>query len=321
MGIKAKFGQFFEALWHTRHRQINLVLAGLFLILLPPQNVYSRWQLPEGEPVVKPLEISIPEPERYPVNITGKSLPWLSARSVIVVDVDSKAVLFSKNPDWQLYPASTTKMMTALVALEAYDLSDVITIRENGAIGQTMRLEVGEQITVEDLLYGLLVGSGNDAAEVLARHYPGGEAAFIERMNQKEEELYLENTQFRNTSGIEAYGHVSTVHDLVLLGSELMRQPILAKMVETREIVVTDITGEIVHELTNINQLVVDQVPGVRGIKTGWTEHAGECLVTYVEREGKKIIIALLGSADRFGETRTVIDWVFANHQWQEISL
>jgi D-alanyl-D-alanine carboxypeptidase (penicillin-binding protein 5/6) len=92
-------------------------------------------------------------------------------------------------------------------------------------------------------------------------------------------------------------------------------------MVGTDKITATDITGEIAHELTNINQLVVDHVWGVKGIKTGWTEYAGECLVTYVERDGRKIMIALLGSADRFGETRAIIDWVFANHEWQKISI
>jgi len=302
------------------HRRVNLILAGLFLVLLPPQNAYSRWQLPPGEPIVREANLALPQPENYPVNVTGVDLPWLSANSVIVVDVDSKAILFAKNPDWQLYPASTTKMMTALVALEAYDLDQVVTIEQNGAIGQTMQLEVGEQITVENLLYGLLVGSGNDAAEVLARHYPRGQAAFIEQMNEEAQKLHLTETQFRNPSGMEAYGHVSTVHDLVLLGSELMRHPLLVQMVGTDEITITDVSGEIIHELTNINQLVVDHVPGVRGIKTGWTEYAGECLVTYVERDGKKVMIALLGSGDRFGETKTVIDWVFANHQWQEIT-
>jgi D-alanyl-D-alanine carboxypeptidase len=303
------------------HRRVSLILAGLFLVLLPPQNAYSRVQLPEGEPVVRQVDFVVPKPETYPVNVTGTPLPWVSARSVIVVDVESKAVLAAKNPDWQLYPASTTKMMTALVAWEAYDPDQVVTIEQNGAIGQTMKLVVGEQITVKNLLYGLLVGSGNDAAEVLARHYPGGEVAFVERMNQKAGELHLSQTQFRNPSGVEAYGHVSTVHDLALLGSEVMRQSVLAQMVGTDKITATDITGEIAHELTNINQLVVDHVWGVKGIKTGWTEYAGECLVTYVERDGRKIMIALLGSADRFGETRAIIDWVFANHEWQKISI
>lgn len=301
------------------HRRVSLGLVGLLFLLSPPQNAYSRWQLAPGEPILRQVDIALPEPDPYPVNVTGSQLPWVSARSVLVVDVASKAVLFAKNPDWQLYPASTTKMMTALVALDAYGLDQVFTIEQNGAIGQTMQLKVGEQITVRNLLYGLLVGSGNDAAEVLARHYPGGEAAFVERMNQKAGELYLTDTHFRNPSGVEAYGHVSTVHDLALLGAELMRHPLLAQMVGTRSVVVTDVSGQIDHELTNINQLVVDQVPGVKGIKTGWTEYAGECLVTLVERDGKQVMIVLLGSNDRFGETRTIIDWVFGNHEWKEI--
>jgi len=304
------------------NRFLNLVFLGLFLILLPPQNAYSTWEIPEGKPIIRQLTdqlADLPEPDIYPVNAESVQLPWLSARSVIVVDVDSKAVLFSKYPDWQLYPASTTKMMTALVAFENYHLDEIVTVGDlNNSYGQSMKLENGDQLTVENLLYGLLVQSGNDAALVLADHFPEGYQAFIEKMNQKAKELHLSQTFFKNPSGIESSGHVSTVHDLALLGAEVIKNQTLAEMVAAPAIVVTDVTGEKDYQLTNINQLV-GRIPGVKGIKTGWTENAGECLVTLVERNGHQVIIALLGSSDRFGETKIIIDWIFANHQWQEI--
>jgi len=314
-----EFKIFLRKLINSMPRRINLILLGLFLILLPPQNAYSAWEVQPGEPVIREVKVDLPQPQLYPVNVTGRALPWVSARSVMIVDVDSKVVLFAKNPDWQLYPASTTKMMTALVAIEHYPLSELITITDlNGTLGQTMRLVLGERLTVESLLYGLLVQSGNDAATVFANHYPGGEKAFVARMNQKAQELHLKETTFKNPSGIEDYQHVSTVHDLAILGAEVVKNPTLARMVATPATTVTDISGKIVHELNNINQLV-GRVPGVVGIKTGWTENAGECLVTYIEKDGHRIIIAILGSADRFGETKTIIDWVFGNHQWQEV--
>lgn len=314
-----EFKIFLKKLVLPLKRSFNLFFLGLFLILLPVQNVYSTWQIPEGEPAVRLLEIDLPQPGAYPVNVTGKQLPWLSARSLIVVDVDSKAVLFSKYPDWQLYPASTTKMMTALVVFENYNLSDVLTVDAlDGSFGQTMRLKEGDRLSVENLLYGLLVESGNDAALVLANSFPGGYEAFVEKMNQKAEELHLDKTYFKNPSGIEESGHVSTVHDLALLGAEIVKNKTLAKMVATEAVTITDISGEKGYQLSNINQLV-GQIPGVMGIKTGWTENAGECLVTLVERDGRQVIAALLGSSDRFGETKTVIDWIFSNHQWQEI--
>ena len=319
MHCQEEFKQFFKELLNSLPRRINVVLFGFFLILQPPQNAYSNWEIPLGEPVVREISISIPEPEEYPVNVNQVAAPWLSAKSVIVVDVDSKGVLLAKNPDWQLFPASTTKMMTALVVLEQYQLTDTITVSDlNGSIGQTMELEIGEQLTVESLLYGLLVQSGNDVAVVLAQNYPGGSEAFVERMNQKAEELHLNQTRFKNPSGVEAFEHVSTVHDLAILGAEVIKNPILARIVSTPKITVTDLSGEIEHDLTNINQLV-GQVPGVLGVKTGWTENAGECLVTYVERNGRRIMIALLGSEDRFGETETLINWIFENHKWEQI--
>lgn len=319
MQLSENIRSFSDILLQSPQRKVNLVLLGLFLMLLPPQNAYSQWEIPEGKPVIRQVNIDVPLPGEYPVNITDKQLPWLSARSIIVVDVDSKAVLYNKYPDWQLYPASTTKMMTALVAFNNYELSDILTVGElDGTYGQTMKLEPGDQLTVENLLYGLLVQSGNDAALVLANNYPGGYEAFVEAMNRKAQELHLTKTVFKNPSGIETVDHVSTVHDLALLGRELIKNETLAKMVSTSAIEVTDASGEKRYELKNINQLV-GGLSGVVGIKTGWTENAGECLVALVERDGRKIIVALLGSSDRFGETTTVINWVFANHQWQKI--
>ncbi|MGB9637237.1 MAG: D-alanyl-D-alanine carboxypeptidase family protein [Microgenomates group bacterium] len=261
----------------------------------------------------------IPPPKPYPVNKGIYLLPELTAKSVFIVDVDSAVVLYQKNADLRLLPASTTKMMTALVALDQYPLEKVLTVGQLVIDGSKIGLLPGEQITVENLLYALLVDSANDAAEVLAQNYPGGESAFVLAMNQKAADLKLENTHFSNPVGLDGKDHYSTAEDLGRLAAVVISQPILAKIVATTEIVISDTSGTIKHNLKNTNELV-GKVEGVKGIKTGWTQNAGECLVTLVEKGGHRVIIVVLESKSRFAETQSLINWVFGNFEWLVIA-
>lgn len=298
--------------------KLGLASLLLLLVLIPGQNDYQRlWPHPQALPVKRnPLEL--PPPTQYPV-FAGVEAPYLTAQAVIVVDSDSAVVLYEKNAQVPLFPASTTKIMTALVALEAYPLDEVITVKQaSESIGHEMRLVPGERISVKNLLYGALVESGNDAALALAQHYPGGYQDFIDRMNQKAKEFNLENTQFRNVSGVEQAGHVTTVRDLAILAKEALKNETFAEIVGTEVVTLQSEDGEITHTLRNINELL-GTVPGVKGVKTGWTENAGECLVTVTERDGHTIITVVLGSEDRFGESKKLIDWAFANHRWEKI--
>ena len=181
-----------------------------------------------------------------------------------------------------------------------------------------MGLFQGEQITVENLLYGLLVFSANDAAEALALNYPGGYGAFIEAMNAKAKDLSMLNSYFLNPAGLDGSTQITTAEDLIRVSEVAMKNPEFAKIVGTKGVGFADTTGNIKYNLKNINELL-GVVPGVLGVKTGWTENARENLVTYVERDGHKIMIAVLGSQDRFGETKELINWIFANYQWQEV--
>ncbi len=296
--------------------KLKLVLAFLFLSLLPGRNYYYSLDLNSHQPLVRSINQPLDSPSQYPVNFTGIPAPNLTARSAIVVDVDSKTILFNKNPDLKLLPASTTKIMTGLIVIENYDLDDIVTITSVSGTGQKMDLEIGERITVESLLYGLLVQSGNDAATALAQFHPDGQDAFIALMNQKLKDLYLHDTQFTNAAGLDAYGHYTTVHDLSLLAAAAMKNPQFKKIVSTQGITVSDVDQTIFHQLEAINELL-GQIRGLTGIKTGWTELAGECLVTYIKRGDKQIITVVLGSQDRFGETQQLIDWAFMNHQWK----
>lgn len=256
-----------------------------------------------------------------PVLSAESSFPTLSAQGVIATDLDSGITLYEKNADAELLPASTTKIVTALVSLDAYKLDQVLTVGRGASVdGQKMGLFVGEKMKFENLLYGLLVYSANDAAMTLAQNYTGGYPAFIDAMNAKAKDLSMTNSRFDNPVGLDTSVQRSTAKDLIRASEVAMRNPVFAKVVGTKNIVVSDESGKSSYKLGNINELL-GVVPGILGVKTGWTENARENLVTYIERDGHKIMIALLGSQDRFGETKELIDWVFSSYKWQEVSI
>lgn len=245
--------------------------------------------------------------------------PIVSAQAALIVDLNSGITLYEKDADKKLLPASTTKIVTALVAMEYYPLGKILTVGKVNVDGQKMNLVYGERISVNDLLYGLLVYSANDAAEVLAQNYLGGRKGFIFAMNEKAKELYLTNSYFSNPAGLDGNGHYSTARDLVRVSWVAMRNPLFSKIVSTKEKTVKSEDGKIVHRLTNINK-ILDEKEGILGVKTGWTEEARENLVTYVERDNKKILIAVMGSQDRFGETKELINWIFENYEWKKVN-
>jgi serine-type D-Ala-D-Ala carboxypeptidase (penicillin-binding protein 5/6) len=294
------------------------LFAGLLLFLAFLYPGHNRLQTIVINPgPVKSYDVSHSKFIIYPVG-DGIKAPPLSAQGIVIQDLTSHAVIFERQADRHMLPASTTKIMTALVAIDQWqNLSTVLTVKnEDRAIGQTIDLIQGEQLTVESLLKGILIHSGNDAALALADNYPGGYSAFVSAMNAKAKSLHLENTTYKNPSGIEQYGHVTTPRDLAILAGVAMSNPLIAEIVNTKFTVIKDITGEIAHPLETTNELL-GAVDGLRGLKTGWTENAGECLVSYVERDGHPVVIVILGSLDRFGETSKLVDWVYGHHTWQ----
>lgn len=248
------------------------------------------------------------------------SFPVISAQSVLAIDLDSGETLYEKNPDVALLPASTTKIVTALVAMDYYPDSATLTVNGIRVEGQKMGLVSGERIAVRDLLNGLLIYSANDAAEVLAANYPGGRDAFVAAMNLKAKELNLTSTNFTNPSGLETANHFSTARDLVRVSKHAMKNRAFADVVATKESVARSADGKIDHRLANINELI-GKVDGVLGVKTGWTENARENLVTYIKRDKRRIMIALLASQDRFGETEELIEWIFENYEWKSVDI
>ena len=281
----------------------SLILATVLLLVTP---VASTWQLPGRLPAAVESGFSAaPLPVSQHI-----SPPPVSARNIFIMDRPSKSVLLAQNADQQIFPASTTKMMTALVALDHFQLAETITVTQAYKIGQVVGFKPGESLTVEQLLYALLVQSGNDAAEILAENFPGGRSAFVAAMNQKARDIHLTNTHFVNPTGVDEAGLYSTAADLARLADVALRQPTFAKIVATENAVIST------HVLTNVNQLL-GKIPGVLGVKTGYTEGAGQALVTLVQRNDHPVILAVLESKDRFADSAALIDWVYSNWRWE----
>jgi len=310
------FGNFISFLWKDKINFISFWLVFFLLLLTPGESHYwqvnSFWQPSQ----VKAVAFSLPELSFYPANQTSKDFPEISAKAFFVFDPVSKVVLAAKNENMKLSPASTTKIMTALVSLENYQPNQILTVPDFKVVGQKAKLVSGEMMTSQNLIMALLIASANDAGEVLAMSFPGGRTAFVEQMNEKAKSLFLQNTHFANPTGIDEENHYSTALDLARLADYALANQTFSQIVSSPKVTVDSVDGRTTHLLSNINELL-GQVPGVRGVKTGWTDGAGECLVTFVERDGRKMISVVLGSEDRFGETKEIIDWVFGNFVWQ----
>ncbi len=308
-----RFQRWWQKAWP---RWFFLILLALFFLLYPGQNAYTL-PIDTTRPLLRQLPFVMPSPAPYPVNKTG-AYPTgeITASGIVILDVDSGVFFYKRNEETPLAPASTTKVLTALVALDSFQLDDIVTVKTVANTGQNMGLVPGERMTVENLLFGALVQSGNDAAYALAENYPGGVPKFVEAMNAKAGELHLTKSRFTNPVGYDDPEHKMTPLDLARLATVALGNKIIAKMVAIPQITVSDVTHSYFHPLKNVNQLL-GKIPGVGGIKTGWTEGAGENLVTLVERNGHRIIVVILHSQDRFGETTKLIDWVFGNYRWE----
>ena len=261
------------------------------------------------------LEIKKNEVLNLAVDMAPLALPLLSedikridisSRAYIIYDPQARTVVSGKNEKLRFSPASSTKIMTAIIALEEYNLEDVITATGLDKVeGSTMKLREGETISVENVLYGLLLPSGNDAAYIIASVYEGGESGFVARMNEKAKELNLVNTRFIDPSGYSDDNY-TTAYDLARLASYALKNPKFGAIVSTKNKTVTDVTGEIIHELSNLNELL--GVDGVSGVKTGFSEEALGVLVSSVDHEGRTYIVVVLGSDDRFFDTKNIIE-------------
>jgi len=318
MKKKTNKNSFWKALFNSRMRLLAYFSALILYLLIPSQGYYETLKLEKSESKVRASDFDI-DFSYYPKYRGTQKVPNLTAESVSIIDVDSAVPIWEKNPEMSFRPASITKLMTALVALETYDQKQVLTVKNlNPSKDEAdMGLAVGDELLVENLLYGLLIPSGNDAAYTLADNYPTGLSGFVARMNQKAEELSMKFTHFDNPSGLDSPTHISTARDLSILAREAIKNPTIAKIVTIKASTVPDVSGKKQYSLKNVNQLL-GVVSGVDGIKTGFTDLAGQCLISSVTRNGHRVIFVVLNSNDRFGESEKIINWVFNNYEWVE---
>src|SRR3989344_3562688 len=254
----------------------------------------------------------------FPKSKTSKNSDVLSvsAKSAILVDYDSGEVIYAKNPTQKLPAASTVKIMTVLMALENTKLSDKFSVSERAAtIGENaMGLTQGETLTLEELLYGAMLVSGNDAAVAISEGISQSEDAFVQKMNQAAGGMGLFDTKFVNASGLDDDGKVqyTTAFDLVTIARFVWeKHPAFRKIVSTYDRTIDANQNHKAFELYNDTNLLTTY-PGVKGIKPGFTWDAGWCLVTYAENQDKRLLAVILGSGDRRGEMIALLDYGFA---------
>ncbi len=262
--------------------------------------------IPAPEFVSEYTPVSLPVAQSFSDIADASVSSSITARSAIVLDNDSQTLLFEKNAYRQYSLASTTKIMTAYTALNHFKLDDVLTVQSEGIDGVVLGLQKGEKLTFHDLLYGMLLPSGNDAAVAIADNYPGGRDAFIEAMNENARKLHLYNTHFSDPSGLNDQGDYTTALDLARLTSVMMRNSIFASIVGTKQAVLNSLNFPKIYPVFNRNILL--GLYGVNGVKTGTTEEAGEVLVTSRVEDGRTYIIIVMGSTDRFADTQTLIN-------------
>lgn len=250
-------------------------------------------------------------PEQISAYQASRQTPPLGAGSAVLADRDTGQVLAAISPDQPRPIASLTKIMTALLTLERANLQDPVVISPSALVGESsMGLQAGEVLTVEDLLWGLLLNSGNDAAVALAEHIAGSEADFVALMNARAAELGLTQTHFANAHGMDAPEHFSSAADLRRLTETALAYPLFRQIVATQSYVAAG------HPLVNRNELLA-AYPGADGVKTGTTDLAGQNLIATVTRGGHQALAVLLGSNDRYADAIGLFDYYFATFAWQ----
>ena len=295
---------------------LSMIFSIILWFAVPPEQKKSTFIAPLPDFLTLPkndqvrlLDLFIPFGGE--IQASGFDASDLTANAVLMYDLNANRPLFEKEPHLRLPMASLTKIMTAIVSLENKKADNSYLVHGRNLVGEdSMGLSAGESLTLEELLYGLLLPSGNDAAEVLADNYPAGREAFIKAMNDKAKSLGLSDTHFDNPSGLQGDGiQYTTAYDmLVITKYALETQPLFAKIVATPYFALPATSTHPAYELYSETNLLTTY-KGVRGVKTGYTPEAGLCLVTYLDYDGQKIIGIILNSQNRRAEMKALLDY------------
>ena len=249
----------------------------------------------------------------------GDALPNVTATAAVVIEASTGHVIYSRNADQRMYPASTTKMMTLIMALESGKMDDIVTIGSgaDGIQGSTLWLNHGENIPLRELLYGMIMVSGNDAAVAVAEHIDGSVLNFTAHMTKRAKELGATGTQFTNPHGLPADNHYTTAHDLALMAAHGYKLPEFEEIVTAKEK-----SYYWIHDFPKIirseNQMLW-LYNGANGVKTGYTDAAGRCLISAAKRDGIQIIAVVLDSEYMWNDSIQLLDYGFQNVKFEKL--
>ena len=240
------------------------------------------------------------------------ALPRVTARSAVVMEARTGRVLYERNMNNRQFPASTTKIMTLIIALEKGNLDDIVKVGSHaeGTEGSTLWLEEGDEITLRELLYGMMLHSGNDATVAIAEHIAGSVDAFARLMTEKAHAIGAKDTNFVNANGLPDDAHYTTAHDLALIAAYGYTLPEFEDIVSTKEITFPWVKDD-THRLRNENQMLW-LYEGGNGVKTGYTDAAGRCLVSAAKRDGLQLVSVVLDSNWMWNDSILLLDYGFS---------
>lgn len=256
----------------------------------------------------------------YHPPLSASRPPVVSAKAAILVDVKTGTILYEKNAFRQMDPASITKVMTALLVIDKGHFNRTVTISRRADLtgGSSLHIRMNDKYTVEDLLRGLLLRSGNDAAIALAEADAGSVERFVRQMNQKARQLGAYNTSFENPNGLTAPGHYSSAYDLSLIARAALKKPLFRQIVSSPNQTITELRRHRKREISNTNQLL-HGFPGADGIKTGTTHAAGKCVAASATRDNRQLMAIILNSHNRWGDASSLLNWGFK--YWNDVEV
>lgn len=246
---------------------------------------------------------------------------YSTAKSMCVLESSSKRVLYAKNEHDKRAMASTTKIMTAITAIESgvdLDVPFEVSSKAVGISGTSIYLKNGEILTLRDLLYGLMLVSGNDASYAIGEYVGNGIEHFIDMMNWKARQIGVYDTHFQNTHGLDSEGHYTTAYDLALISSYALKNEIFKEIVSTKDIQISNSDGKIRY-FRNKNKLL-NTLDGAIGVKTGYTGDAGRCLVSAVERNGMQVVCVVLDCRPMFEDSADILEKAFSEYEIENIA-
>lgn len=251
---------------------------------------------------------------------TVSRAPATNAQAASLIDVKSGRILYSHQGDAEMPVASLTKIMTAIVAIEHGKLDEKVSVSKHAyrKEGSSIYLELGEEMTLENMLYGLMLRSGNDAATAIAEHVGGSEEGFVHLMNEKVKMLGLKHTRFQNPHGLDAKGHYSSANDLAVITAYSLKNPIFKEIVKTQTKKAPNPNHPWDYKWDNKNKML-RFYEGADGVKTGYTKIARRCLVSSASRAGQQLAVVTLNDGDDWNDHQKLLDYGFAHFPLQQI--